>query len=48
MGAQNTNCTKTQISDRLRRAACSFVREKMQYDVQKALMNLGIRAGAFF
>ena len=39
--------SKTQISDRLRRAACSFVREKMQYDVQKALMNLGIRAAAF-
>lgn len=39
--------SKTQISDRLRRAACSFVREKMQYDVQKALMNLGIRADAF-
>ena len=39
--------SKTQISDRLRRATCSFVREKMQYDVQKALMNLGIRADAF-
>ena len=37
----------TQISDRLRRAACSFVREKMQYDVQKALVDLGIRTDAF-
>ncbi len=39
--------TKTQISDRLRRAACSFVREKMQYDVREALLQLGIRADAF-
>lgn len=39
--------SKTQISDRLRRAACSFVREKMQYDVRKALVDLGIRADAF-
>ena len=39
--------SKTQISDRLRRAACSFVREKMQHDVRKALVDLGIRADAF-
>ena len=39
--------SKTQISDRLRRAACSFVREKMQYDVQKALVDLGIRTDVF-
>ena len=39
--------SKTQISDRLRRAACSFVREKMQYDVRKALVDLGIRTDAF-
>ena len=38
--------SKTQISDRLRRAACSFVREKMQHDVRKALVDLGIRADA--
>ena len=25
--------TRTQISDRLRRAACSFVREKLQFDL---------------
>ncbi len=39
--------SKTQISDRLRRSACSFVREKMQYDVREALLGLGIRADAF-
>ena len=39
--------SKTQISDKLRRAACSFVREKMQHDVRNALLNLGIRAVAF-
>ena len=39
--------SKNQISDKLRRTACSFVREKMQYDVQKALLDLGIRAEDF-
>ena len=39
--------SKTQISNRLRRAACSFVREKMQYDVKNALVDLGVRADAF-
>lgn len=39
--------SKTQISDRLRRAACSFVREKMQHDVRKALVDLGIRTDVF-
>lgn len=39
--------SKTQISDKLRRAACSFVREEMQHDVKNALLNLGIRADAF-
>lgn len=39
--------SKTQISDKLRRAACSFVREKMQYDVRNALLDLEIRAEAF-
>ncbi|MDE5611432.1 MAG: nucleotidyl transferase AbiEii/AbiGii toxin family protein [Odoribacter sp.] len=29
--------SKRQISDRLRRATCSFVREKMQYDVRKQI-----------
>lgn len=39
--------SKTQISDKLRRAACSFVREKMQHDVKDALLALGIRQDAF-
>lgn len=39
--------SKTQISDKLRRAACTFVREKMQYDVKEALLALGIRKDAF-
>ena len=28
------NLSKTQISDKLRRASCSFVREKLQYDLR--------------
>lgn len=43
----NGELSKTQISDKLRRAACSFVREKMQYDVRNALLDLDIRADAF-
>ena len=39
--------SKTQISDKLRRAACAFVREKMQFDVKEALINQGIRSDAF-
>lgn len=36
------NLSKTQISDKLRRAACSFVREKMQYDLKEQLVKDGI------
>jgi len=39
--------SKTQISDRLRRAACSFVREKLQFDVAKELENQGINIDLF-
>jgi predicted nucleotidyltransferase component of viral defense system len=39
--------SKTQISDRLRRAACSFVREKLQFDVVKELENQGINTDLF-
>jgi len=39
--------SRTQISDKLRRAACSFVREKMQFDVRDALITQGIDARAF-
>ena len=43
----NGELSKTQISDKLRRAACTFVREKMQFDVKEALINQGIRNDAF-
>ena len=33
---------RTQVSDKLRRAACSFVREKMQNDVREGLIAMGI------
>ena len=39
--------SKTQISDKLRRAACCFVRGKMQYDVKEALLAQGIRQDVF-
>ena len=34
--------SKTQVSDKLRRAACSFVRDTMQYDLAEQLYNNGI------
>ncbi len=39
--------SKTQINDKLRRAACSFVREKLQFDVAKELENQGINTDLF-
>lgn len=39
--------SRTQISDKLRRAACSFVREKMQFDLHDALVNQGIADDKF-
>lgn len=39
--------SKTQISDKLRRASCSFVREKLQYDLADQLVKNGIDKGAF-
>jgi hypothetical protein len=39
--------SKTQISDRLRRAACSFVREKLQFDLVKQLENNDISPQKF-
>jgi hypothetical protein len=39
--------SKTQINDKLRRAACSFVREKLQFDIAKALESQGINADLF-
>ncbi|GHS86329.1 nucleotidyltransferase [Bacteroidia bacterium] len=40
--------SKTQINDKLRRAACSFVREKLQFDIAKALENQGINTDFFW
>ena len=39
--------SRTQVSDKLRRAACSFVREKMQYDVREAMIAQGINVKSF-
>lgn len=39
--------SKTQISDKLRRAACSFVRQRLQFDLKEQMLNDGIDAGQF-
>lgn len=39
--------SKTQISDKLRRASCSFVREQLQYDLAEKLIENGIKKDAF-
>lgn len=39
--------SRTQISDRLRRAACSFVREKLQFDLAAQLEKDGINPADF-
>ena len=39
--------SKTQISDKLRRAACSFVRERMQKDLARQLCQDGMDSGKF-
>ncbi|MDR1023371.1 MAG: nucleotidyl transferase AbiEii/AbiGii toxin family protein [Prevotellaceae bacterium] len=39
--------SKTQISDKLRRAACSFVREKLQFDLAKQLESNGVSSPKF-
>lgn len=39
--------SKTQISDKLRRASCSFVREQMQYDIANQLEANGISKELF-
>ena len=39
--------SKTQISDKLRRSACSFVRGKMQFDIAKQLKDQEIRPDLF-
>lgn len=32
------NLSRTQVSDKLRRAACSFVREKLQFDIKNKMI----------
>ena len=39
--------SRTQVSDKLRRAACSFVRERMQNDIREGLVALGIAPEKF-
>ena len=39
--------SKTQISDKLRRAACSFVRERLQYELREQMLANGIAAESF-
>lgn len=39
--------SKTQISDKLRRAACSFVRDKLQFELQETLVEQGILEDMF-
>lgn len=39
--------SKTQISDKLRRASCSFVRERLQYDLKRQLIANGIKEDMF-
>lgn len=39
--------SKTQISDKLRRASCSFVRDTMRYELEKQIINLGIPSSLF-
>ena len=39
--------SKTQISDKLRRAACSFVRERLQHELREQMKSNGIDGDAF-
>jgi len=39
--------SRTQISDKLRRASCTFVREKLQYDLGERLVEIGIDKNKF-
>ena len=39
--------SRTQVSDKLRRAACSFVREKLSADIRQQLVSNGIREDLF-
>lgn len=39
--------SRTQISDKLRRASCSFVREKLQFDIMDMMVEQGLPLGSF-
>ena len=39
--------SKTQVSDKLRRAACTFVREQLQYQLRDKMIEQGVREDAF-
>lgn len=39
--------SRTQISDKLRRATCTFVREHMQFDIREAMLQQGIDERTF-
>lgn len=39
--------SKNQISDKLRRAACTFVREKLQFDLQRQMVTEGVNPEKF-
>ena len=43
----SSNLSKTQINDKLRRASCSFVREKLQFDIIQEFENQGIDKNLF-
>lgn len=43
----NGKLSKTQISDKLRRAACSFVRQELQFDIAKEFENQDINSDLF-
>jgi len=43
----NGTLSKTQISDRLRRASCSFVRERLQFDLAQRLEADGVNPALF-
>lgn len=41
------NLSKTQISDKLRRSACSFVRNQLQSDLRKQMVKDGLDGSQF-
>ena len=39
--------SRTQVSDKLRRAACTFVREKLQFDIRDKMIEQGVSPDKF-